>query len=89
MHGHAPPACHIADNGIARNRIAAFGAIDHEIVMAQHEDRGIPDPEHSFDRRHEFLGLLTLALRFFLDRLPGEFRQNLPSRILSISQIGV
>src|SRR5437588_2066141 len=47
MHGDSAAPCDIADDGVARNRITTFGAVNHEIVLAKNQNGGISDPEHS------------------------------------------
>ena len=39
--GDAAAARDVADDVVTRNRIAAFRAVDHQVVVAAHDDRGV------------------------------------------------
>ena len=56
--GDAAAARDVADDVVAGNRIAAFRAVDHQVVMAAHDDRGVLHAEHALDGRDDLRLLL-------------------------------
>src|ERR1700679_3246351 len=86
VHRDAPAASHITDDIISRDRIAAFRAIDHQVVVAANQDSAVVHAQHALDGVDD-LGLLVFA--GIRQRLPGSFGQNLACRPFSVAQIGV
>src|SRR5262249_55791075 len=86
VHRDAAAARDIADDFIPRNRVAALGAVDHQVVVATHEHGPIVDSEHALDGGNK---LGRLLFDFFDQRLTAGLAEDLARGILAIAQAGV
>src|SRR6185437_2940000 len=86
MHGDAASARDVADDIVAGNRVAAFRAIDHQIVVSANLDGRVLHSQHALHGGNEFRGFL---LGGFRERLTGRFRENLARRPFAVAQVGV
>ncbi len=84
--GDAAAARDVADDVVTRNRIAAFRAVDHEVVVAAHDDRGVLHAEHALDGGDDLRLLFFRGVRRGLAR---RFREHLPRRPFAVAQVGV
>src|SRR5271163_421184 len=85
--GDAAAAGDIADDVVAKNGVAAFRAIDHQVVVAAHHDGCVVHAEHALDGGGNF------RKRFFGGRarhgLAAGLRQHLPRGPFPVTKIGV
>ena len=84
--GDAAAARDVADDVVAGNRIAAFRAIDHQIVVAAHDDRAFVHAQHALDGCAELRCFSSAVLG---ERLPVSFGKHLPRGPFSVAEIGV
>jgi len=84
--GDAAPARDVADDIVAGNRVTAFRAIDHQVVVAAHNHGGVAQAEHAFNGRDQ---LRALILGRIHERLAAGFREHLASGPLAVSKISV
>ena len=94
MHGDAFAARDISDDRFAANRIAALGAVDHQIVDTFDLDDEIAAGPDGPRRRAELPACCGLggssAARFLLGNLIGrELVQNLARRVAAVAERGV
>src|ERR1700722_7879704 len=89
VHRHAAAARDVPDYFITRNRVAALGAVDQQIVMPFDDKRRFAETQHAFDGFNQGgLGIGRLNLRG-LGRLTKHAGQNLARGILSKAYRGI
>jgi len=89
VHGDAAAARDVADNFVAGNGIATFGAINEQIVMAFDDQRRFAETQHAFDGLDESgLGIDGFGLGGFF-RFPEQAREDLAGGIFSEADGGV
>src|SRR5579864_6044009 len=86
MHGDATSARDVADDIVAGNWVAAFRAIDHQIVVPTNLDGRVLHSEHALDGGNELRGFL---LGRFREGLAGCLGEDLTRGPLAVAQVGM
>src|SRR5258706_2316433 len=83
VHGDAATTGDIADDFVARNGVAALGAVNEQVVVAFDDERSFAETEHALDGLDQGgLGVNTFRLFGFF-RLAEEAREHLARGIFS------